>query len=260
MLRAIETAWHQFGGRMVHVLPHIAEEPHGVEKFMVNTLEMIPEKVPVLGKLHVDDVDNTPLTHFQQLAILRKYSPYVEVDFQYANETMTDSKVSDWSAFERFMASDLLPNILSSDDASQDPFTIGVASHSNFMKDAFGREPKSKPGSKTSPHRMRKSACYHALPVGSNGRREKPHNNQALEFFYLYDGTTLTFDAEKGCRSLGASATDVGVPGKLKSICEADFARCIDRFPEGRDKKTTRGDGFPLVDLKMSCECLPDYS
>mmetsp|Transcript_16679 Transcript_16679/g.35350 ORF Transcript_16679/g.35350 Transcript_16679/m.35350 type:complete len:418 (-) Transcript_16679:67-1320(-) len=232
MMRAIETAFYQFGERVVHVLPHIAEESKGMAG-AVNHLAK-------LGGIH-QDTDNTPLPRSEQIEILKANSDVqTSVDFTWA-PAADEENPSSWSHFEEFLSSTLLPSLGLVEDGKT--YTIAIASHSHFIKDALGQNPDKKSflgfGGRRKKAPSIKSHCRNALPLRtSDGGRNKPHNNQALEFYYDFQlgpgpesKAALVPDLTTPCRSLGASDyMPVGVPSKPKNVCEADFARCVDFF------------------------------
>merc|ERR1719506_3047507 len=72
------------------------------------------------------------------------------------------------------------------------------------------------------------------MPTKPSGGHTKPRNNQIFELFYDFDLQThkLSLNLEKGCKSLGGTEEQpTGVPGVPKTICEADFERCIAGWP-----------------------------
>lgn len=216
LLRAIETAWHQFGGRPVHVLPHIGE---------VGDATQADPSGGTAG-----EADNTPLAPQEQVEILRRVSPSIQADYSWLPEEAP--KAASWTDFERFLATRLLPGL--GIGGSDGVYTLGIVSHSNLIRRFLGQPPgeavANSTGSDPPGH------CFAAMPR-RDGRATKPHNNQALEIFYWYDEARrqLAIDTSRPCRALGVSAgMPVGVPAGPRGICEADFTRCVGRFPASR--------------------------
>eukprot|EP00913_Durusdinium_trenchii_P030013 g28125.t1 len=201
LMRAIETAYLQFGHRPVHVIPHI-----GLHKWRI-----------------IEDLDNEPRLPEAQLEILRDFYPDISVDYGWRNDT---AEVSNWAAFEDFLKSKLLPELVLLHPKSSSSYTIGIASHSIFLKNAIGRSPDRSRRSERS-ETSRESICFGEMP--GNGR-SKPFNNQVLEIFYYFDSATgeLALDTASGCKTLGVSKDLAhGVPGLPRQLCEADVDRCV---------------------------------
>ncbi|CAK8990705.1 unnamed protein product [Durusdinium trenchii] len=223
LMRAIETAYLQFGHRPVHVIPHIGEAHHGIKK----NLMQLGSRFGI-----IEDLDNEPRLPEAQLEILRDFYPDISVDYGWRNDT---AEVSNWAAFEDFLKSKLLPELVLLHPKSSSSYTIGIASHSIFLKNAIGRSPDRSRRSERS-ETSRESICFGEMP--GNGR-SKPFNNQVLEIFYYFDSATgeLALDTASGCKTLGVSKDLAhGVPGLPRQLCEADVDRCVPLWRELQGK------------------------
>mmetsp|Transcript_40360 Transcript_40360/g.72226 ORF Transcript_40360/g.72226 Transcript_40360/m.72226 type:complete len:318 (+) Transcript_40360:121-1074(+) len=218
MMRAIETAWLQFGKRKVHVIPHIGEAHRGISAAAVAVAERL--------RL-IQDFDNSPRPQEDQFDLLKSFYPDIRVDYGYRNDTADALDPSSWVSFEAFLERQLLPSLELTN--TSEVYTIGVGTHSLFLRFSIGRPAESR-GLWQETRSPREMLCVGEMPKDKKGYPGKPFNNQALEIFYDYNLKTgkLTLDTATGCKSLGKKAeSPFGVRGAPKSLCQADFERCI---------------------------------
>ncbi|CAJ1345168.1 unnamed protein product [Effrenium voratum] len=226
LMRAIETAWIQFGHRPVSVVPSIGEAHHGIAAGMV--------KLGTFAGVIKGDLDNTARVKEDQLKILRSLHPEINVNYSYRNDS---AELSSWEHFEEFLQAKLLPEMVAK-DPRKTSFTIGVAAHSIFLRDSVGRRSEVRTLFGTEIRSDRQTICHNQMPgKGSDEHGGKPYNNQILEIFYNYDGGAFTIDPSAGCRTLGSSPElPYGVPGSPQHICEGDIGRCAPVWRELKGK------------------------